>query len=73
MTNNQTMDVGTGGKFQVPSLVGIANHPPFLHNGCAATLRDRFTPACGGGDLHGLTSKLSAGDVSDLVSYLETL
>ena len=42
LTNNQTLDVGTGGMFQVPSLVGIGTRGPFMHNGCAATLRDRF-------------------------------
>ncbi len=73
LTDNKTFDVGTGGMFQVPSLVGVANHPPFLHNGCAATLSDRFSPACGGGDKHGMTSTLAPSDVSDLVSYLETL
>ena len=37
-----------GGAFQVPSLVGIGTRGPFMHDGCAATLRDRFNPACGG-------------------------
>ena len=73
LTNNQTVDVGTGGPLQVPSLVGLANHPPFMHTGCAKTLLDRFTPACGGGDLHGVTSGLGASEVADLVSYLQTL
>ncbi len=71
-TNNQTMDVGTGPRMQTPSLVGISARGPFLHNGCAKTLADRFGP-CGGGDKHGLTSQLSAGQVGDLVAYLETL
>ncbi|MSP61051.1 MAG: cytochrome c [Myxococcales bacterium] len=65
-------DVGTGGAFQVPSLVGVAWRAPFLHHGCAKTLRDRFS-ACGGGDKHGQTSSLSQAQVSDLVAYLETL
>ncbi|HVU52535.1 MAG TPA: cytochrome-c peroxidase [Polyangia bacterium] len=74
LTNSQTVDVGTGGKFQVPSLVGIGTRGPFMHDGCAKTLTDRFTvPACGGGDKHGVTSKLSAAEVSDLVAYLNTL
>jgi mono/diheme cytochrome c family protein len=73
LTTAQSVDVGTGGKFQVPSLVGIASHPPYLHNGCAATLRDRFTPGCGGGDKHGVTSSLRPDQIADLVSYLETL
>ncbi len=72
LTNNQTVDVGTGGKFQVPSLVGVANRAPYMHNGCAPTLADRFG-SCGGGDQHGVTSTLSADDVSDLVAYLKTL
>jgi len=72
-TNNQTVDVGTGGKFQVPSLINVATRAPYLHNGCAATLRDRFSPACGGGDKHGLTSKLTGDELSDLIAYLETL
>ncbi len=70
-TNNLRADVGTGGMFKVPSLLGIGARAPFLHTGCAATLRDRFT--CGGGDLHGLTSQLNEGQIGDLVAYLETL
>jgi hypothetical protein len=72
LTNNQTLDVGTGGQFQVPSLVGIGTRGPFMHNGCAATLRDRFG-ACGGGDKHGVTSRLKSGQIDDLIAYLNTL
>lgn len=71
-TNNSTMDVGTGKAFQVPSLAGIAARAPFMHDGCAPTLKDRFG-ACGGGDKHGKTSQLSGADIDDLVAYLETL
>jgi mono/diheme cytochrome c family protein len=71
-TNSQTVDVGTGGAFQVPSLLGLASHPPYLHDGCAVTLRDRFG-ACGGGDRHGVTSNLSSDELTDLVAFLETL
>jgi hypothetical protein len=73
LTNNRTVDVGTGGALQVPSLVGLANHPPYMHTGCATTLLDRFDPACGGGDKHGATSGLTPSDLKDLVSYLQTL
>jgi mono/diheme cytochrome c family protein/DNA-binding beta-propeller fold protein YncE len=72
-TNNQLVDVGTGGKFKVPSLVGIAARAPFMHNGCAATLRERFAGGCGGGDAHGVTSTLASGQVDDLIAYLESL
>jgi hypothetical protein len=58
---------------QVPSLRGVGYRAPFLHNGCAATLRARFDPACGGGDLHGKTSQLTDDQIGDLVSYLESL
>jgi len=71
-TNNQTVDVGTGGFFQVPSLLGVGSRAPFMHTGCAPTLRDRFG-ACGGGDLHGTTSSLNAAQIDDLVAYLESL
>ena len=73
LTNNQTVDVGTGEPMQVPSLIGVAYRAPFLHTGCAATLRDRFDPSCGGGDKHGHTSQLDGEQIDDLVAYLETL
>ncbi len=72
-TNNQTVDVGTGGAFQVPSLVGIGSRGPFMHNGCAKTLADRFGGACGGGDRHGFTSTMTGAEISDLVAYLYSI
>lgn len=72
-TNNGSADVGTGKAFQVPSLNGLAHRAPYMHTGCAATLRDRFTPACGGGDKHGKTSQLTSGEIDDLVAYLASL
>ncbi len=72
-TNNQTVDVGTGGAFQVPSLLGVAWRAPYLHNGCAQSLEDRFAAPCGGGDSHGHTSQLSPAQVEDLVAFLKTL
>ena len=47
-----SVDVGTGGVFQIPSLVGLSARLPLMHDGCAATIRARFDPACGGDD-HG--------------------
>ncbi|WP_438010305.1 c-type cytochrome [Sorangium sp. So ce321] len=74
LTNNESFDVGTSKAFQVPSLVRIGARAPFMHDGCAATLKDRFVnPACGGGDKHGKTSHLSDEQIDDLVAYLETL
>jgi hypothetical protein len=71
-TNNLTLDVGTGGSFQVPSLLGLGSRPPYLHDGRAPTLADRFGPS-GGGDQHGHTSQLSPSDIADLAAYLRTL
>ena len=74
LTNNATVDVGTGRAFQVPSLRGVAWRDPFMHDGCATTLRDRFgAAACSGGDMHGLTSALSPSQVDDFVAYLQSL
>lgn len=75
LTNGQSLDVGTGGRFQVPSLLGIAYRAPYMHTGCAATLRDRFVgdASCTGGELHGHVAALSPDQVDDLVHYLRTL
>jgi hypothetical protein len=72
LSNDASIDVGTGGPFQVPSLRRIALRGPFLHDGCAPTLAARFGP-CGGGDKHGHTSQLAPGDIDDLVAYLGSL
>jgi CxxC motif-containing protein (DUF1111 family) len=72
LTNNQLVNVGTGGKFKVPSLQGVGARAPFMHDGCANTLMDRFV-TCGGGDLHGATSALSQTQLTDLVEYLDSL
>ena len=74
-TSGAMADVGTGGTFKVPSLVGLGLRAPYMHNGCATTLQERFTAfgTCGGGDLHGSTSQLTASELSDLIAYLKTL
>jgi mono/diheme cytochrome c family protein len=72
LSNNTTVDVGTGGPFQVPTLRGLAYRAPFLHDGRAGTLRERFNSK-GGGDQHGVTSTFSASQIGDLITYLESL
>lgn len=72
LTNNTTVDVGTGGSFQVPSLLGISRALPLMHTGCAHTLRDRFNPACGG-RAHGDILSVDDPRVDDLVAYMQTL
>ncbi len=72
LTNNETVDVGTGEELQVPSLRGLGWRAPYLHHGCAKTMNDRFTPSCGGTS-HGDITNLSATERSDLAAYLDTL
>jgi hypothetical protein len=73
-TNNETRLVGTGDDLQVPSLVGIGSRPPYMHDGCAPTLLDRFLDdTCGGGDDHGFTAILSDVQIGLVVEYLNTL
>ena len=72
-TSNQTQDVGTGSPFQVPQLHGLAFRAPYMHDGCAQTLADRFKPGCGGDARHGMTSALTSQELGDLMAYLDTL
>ncbi len=76
LTNNQSLVVGTtdaSHPIQVPSLHGVGYRAPFLHDGRAATLADRFDPAIGGGNAHGTTSQLAPAEISDLIAYLQSL
>ena len=70
-TNNASSTVGTGLSLQVPRLVELAYRAPFFHDGRVPTLAARFT-AIGGGDAHGHVSQLTAGEVTDLVTYLRS-
>ncbi len=65
-------DVDTGGNFVTPSLIGVGLRAPFMHDGCAATLKDRFSN-CGGADEHGIVSTLSEPQLEDLVAFLRSL
>jgi mono/diheme cytochrome c family protein len=73
LSNHATVDVGTGLATQVPSLLGVSFRAPYMHDGCAASLLDRFGESCGGGDQHGKTSHLSQAQLTDLAEYLESL
>jgi cytochrome c len=70
-TNNATVDVGTGGAFQVPPLVGVGARTPLFHAGCAKTLTDRFTQCAT--EMHGKTAQLTTSEISDLVAFLDSL
>ncbi len=71
-TDNKVHDVGTGAPFVTPSLVDVNLRAPLFHDGCASTLAGRFGP-CGGGDKHGITSKLAPAEEADLVAFMQSL
>ena len=71
LTNNTTVDVGSGGKFQVPPLVGVGWRTPLLHDGCAHTMLDRFGKCST--QSHGSIAGLTPGNIVDLATYLESL
>ena len=55
-----------------PSLLGLWDSAPYLHDGSAATLLDVLTTR-NTNDQHGVTSILSMNQLSDLMSYLLSL
>ena len=58
--------------FDTPTLKGIWEMPPYLHDGSAATLEDVLTTA-NSGDKHGHTSQLSDVERKQLVAFLQQL
>lgn len=71
-TDNLTRDVGTGELLQVPRLLGLRWRAPYMHDGCAKTLRERFTTDCGGTD-HGEWEHLSPAELDDLIAFLNSI
>ncbi|HVY37601.1 MAG TPA: PKD domain-containing protein [Polyangia bacterium] len=55
--------------FDTPTLLGVWETAPYLHDGSAPTLRDVLTTK-NPNDLHGYVSSLSAKEVDQLVAYL---
>jgi cytochrome c peroxidase len=64
-TNNQSLDVGTGGTFQVPSLVGVGTRAPYLHDGTAPTIEAAIRAHAGG--------SMDDGALADLAAALRTM
>jgi mono/diheme cytochrome c family protein len=52
-----------------PTLLGVWETPPYLHDGSAPTLRDVLTTR-NADDLHGYVSALTAQQIDQLVAYL---
>jgi YVTN family beta-propeller protein len=79
-TDRTKHDVGTGTSpleakgtsFDTPSLRGIYNTAPYLHDGSASTLLDVLTTQ-NRGDFHGKTSHLNSQELLDLVQFLRSL
>jgi DNA-binding beta-propeller fold protein YncE/mono/diheme cytochrome c family protein len=55
--------------FDTPTLLGVWETPPYLHDGTAATLREVLTTS-NTTDLHGYISSLSDVELDELVAYL---
>jgi len=70
-TDNQLVDVGTGGKFATPTLLGVGLRPALFHDGCAKSIAQRFG-VCGG-TAHGKPELLSADERADLITFLRSL
>lgn len=71
LTNNETIDVGSGVPMQVPSLIGVGARLPVMHDGCAATLAQRFDTCAN--PMHGKTASLTPSEIADLVTFLDSL
>ncbi len=72
-TNGSTANVGRG-LHKVPSLTGLAYTAPYMSDGCATTLEQRFDDvACGGGTSHGNVAALTADEKASLIVYLKSL
>jgi len=71
LSNDQTVLVGGDEALQVPSLIGLWARAPYLHDGCAGTLMERFT-RCDSGQ-HGNLQGLGSDDLNAIVAYLDSL
>jgi YVTN family beta-propeller protein len=78
-TDQQSHDVGTvtpderiGPAFDTPTLRGLYDSAPYLHDGRAATLYDVLTTR-NPSDQHGLTSHLTEQELRDLVAFMLAL
>ncbi|MFZ0828225.1 MAG: hypothetical protein WAO02_12460 [Verrucomicrobiia bacterium] len=67
-----SFDVGTGGTFDTPHLLGVADTAPYLHDGRALSLEEIWT-LYSTNDSHGVTSYMNKIQLNDLVEFLKTL
>ena len=64
-TNNQTVNVKTGGAFQVPSLVNVGFRAPYLHDGSVGSIAELVLE--GHGD-----NVLTPSEAADVTTYVRT-
>jgi YVTN family beta-propeller protein len=67
-----SFDVGAGGTFDTPHLLGVADTAPYLHDGRALSLEEIWT-LFSTKDEHGVTSYMNKIQLNDLVEFLKTL
>jgi hypothetical protein len=74
-----TLGAGSGSRLGVPltgldtpTLHGLWQSAPYLHDGSAPALRDVLVTR-NSSDQHGATSALAANEIDDLVAYLLSL
>lgn len=79
-TDGAIHDVGTGGRFQTPSLRALHLRGRLMHDGCAGDIGGRFDPSgrCGGDLRHGpftpgAEEPPTAAEVRDLIAFLSSL
>jgi hypothetical protein len=63
---------GTLTGLDTPTVKGVWNNAPYLHDGSAPTLKDVLVTR-NPNNLHGKTSQLSSSQLSDLVAYLQSV
>ena len=64
-----TVDERIGPAYDTPSLRGLYDSAPYLHDGSAATLYEVLTTA-NPDDEHGVTSHLSEDEIANLITFL---
>ena len=55
----------------MPSLLAVGLRPPYMHAGCAPTLREALGPC--GGDVHDVAGDVGEEATADLLAFLESL
>lgn len=71
-THRLKTDVHSGGSFDTPHLLGVADSAPYLHDGRAASLEEIWT-VFNPDDTHGVTNDLTKVQLNELILFLRSL